>query len=81
MDLEPDTSGSSSRALKRRSEAPSLLPLDGNEAEDDEIYGASHFGQFGQYMRRKRAKLQIQNAILAQTEDSGIFRSLSIYVE
>ncbi|KAF8352243.1 hypothetical protein F5887DRAFT_1277909 [Amanita rubescens] len=80
MDLEPDTSGSSSRPLKRRSEAPSLLPLDGNEAKDDEIYGASHFGQFGEYMRRKRAKLQIQNAVLAQTEDSGIFRGLSIYI-
>lgn len=82
MDLEPDTRGSSSRPLKRSSDsAPSLLPLNGNEAEDDEIYGASHFGQFGEYMRRKRAKLQIQNAVLAQTEDSGIFRGLSIYVE
>jgi DNA repair protein REV1 len=79
MDLEPDTVSSGS--LKRRSGAPSLLPLDGNEAEDDEVYGASHFGQFGEYMRRKRAKLQIQNAVLAQTEDSGIFRGLSIYVE
>ncbi len=81
MDLESDTSGPSSRPLKRRSEAPSLLPLNGNEAEDDEIYGASHFGQFGEYIRRKRAKLQIQNAVLAQTENSGIFRGLSIYVE
>ena len=71
----------SSGSLKRRSEASSPLPLDGSGAEDDEVYGASHFGQFGEYMRRKRAKLQIQNAALAQTEDSGIFRGLSIYVE
>src|ERR1700692_2227792 len=29
--------------------------------EDQETYGASSFGGYGQYMRRKRAKLQIQN--------------------
>ena len=79
MNLESDTVSSGS--LKRRSEASSPLLLDSNGAEDDEVYGASHFGQFGEYMRRKRAKLQIQNAVLAQTEDSGIFRSLSVYVE
>lgn len=79
MNSESDTVSSGS--LKRRSEASSALPLDSNGADDDEVYGVSHFGQFGEYMRRKRAKLQIQNAVLAQTEDSGIFRGLSVYVE
>lgn len=54
------------------------------EAEHDDIYGASHYGQFGEYMRRKRAKLQIQNAAIVQSEnaaDSDIFKGLSIYVE
>ncbi|KAI0263775.1 hypothetical protein BC834DRAFT_971141 [Gloeopeniophorella convolvens] len=35
--------------------------LAGSYAESD-TYGASRFGEFGEYMRRKRAKLQIQNA-------------------
>ncbi|KAF8626302.1 hypothetical protein AX15_004972 [Amanita polypyramis BW_CC] len=57
--------------------------LRGDEAEDDNVYGPSHFGQFGEYMRRKRAKLQIQNTALAQSDDaknSGIFNGLSIYI-
>jgi DNA repair protein REV1 len=53
--------------------------------EDEETYGASSFGGYGQYMRRKRAKLQIQNV---QMDDSGdklpdksrIFRGIAIYV-
>ncbi|KIL68526.1 hypothetical protein M378DRAFT_184959 [Amanita muscaria Koide BX008] len=60
---------------------PSLLPLGGDEAGDIDIYGASHFGQFGEYMRRKRAKLQIQNATLTQPgEDTVLFRGLSIHI-
>jgi DNA repair protein REV1 len=54
-----------------------------NNPQDDDIYGASRFGGFGEYMRRKRAKLQIQNAALRPTDDasgSGIFKGLSIYV-
>ncbi|PFH52489.1 hypothetical protein AMATHDRAFT_2207 [Amanita thiersii Skay4041] len=49
------------------------------EEDDEEIYGAAHFGNFGEYMRRKRAKLQIQNAALAQDNDA-IFKGLSIYI-
>lgn len=53
---------------------------------DSDTYGASRFGGFGEYMRRKRAKLQIQNAemggstpmVIAPT--SKIFSGLSIYV-
>jgi DNA repair protein REV1 len=54
---------------------------------DQDIYGPSRFGQYGEYMRRKRAKLQIQNTHLEQDgvdEDTGsssqIFRGLAIYV-
>lgn len=54
-------------------------------AEDDAIvYGASRFGHFGEYMRRKRAKLQIQNVSMdaeaSGEEKSNIFRGISVYV-
>jgi DNA repair protein REV1 len=67
--------------------------LSDEEKEDSElnvvennIYGASRFGGFGEYMRRKRAKLQIQNAELEQPsatddgEKSQIFKGIAIYV-
>ena len=55
---------------------------------EDEIYGAAHFGNFGEYMRRKRAKLQIQNAQIPLADGHGgmegvssqIFKGLAIYV-
>ena len=55
---------------------------------DAETYGASRFGELGQYMRRKRAKLQIQNAHIDERDDeeggvverSRIFQGLAIYV-
>ncbi|KIM49579.1 hypothetical protein M413DRAFT_15584 [Hebeloma cylindrosporum] len=55
---------------------------------EDEIYGAATFGGFGEYMRRKRAKLQIQNAqILSADAHEGregvisqIFKGLAIYI-
>ncbi|THG97509.1 hypothetical protein EW026_g4505 [Hermanssonia centrifuga] len=47
-------------------------------------YGASRFGEFGEYMSRKRAKLQIQNAEMdgddGAVESSRIFRGLQIYI-
>ena len=48
-------------------------------------YGASRFGQFGEYMSRKRAKLQIQNAEITNEDDGAsssnkIFNGLQIYV-
>lgn len=53
--------------------------------EDGDIYGASRFGHFGEYMRRKRAKLQIQNVSVVGTEASSegksdIFKGISVYV-
>ena len=53
---------------------------------ENDIYGASRFGGFGEYMRRKRAKLQIQNADLEQpsaTDDgakSQILKGIAVYV-
>lgn len=58
---------------------PAQIPS-GDESEND-IYGAAHFGDFGEYMRRKRAKLQIQNAAISQTAGkSQVFKGISIYV-
>ncbi|KAG6845851.1 hypothetical protein H0H87_002542 [Tephrocybe sp. NHM501043] len=49
---------------------------------DDDTYGPAHFGDFGEYMRRKRAKLQIQNTDIetANAEGAGIFKGLAIYI-
>ncbi|KIK81331.1 hypothetical protein PAXRUDRAFT_156343 [Paxillus rubicundulus Ve08.2h10] len=48
---------------------------------DEETYGASRFGHWGEYMRRKRAKLEIQNASLDSNEKrSDIFKDISVYV-
>lgn len=48
---------------------------------NSDVYGASKFGDFGQYMARKRAKLQIQNAELQDTGTSNkIFSGVQIYV-
>ena len=52
---------------------------------DSDTYGASRFGGFGDYMRRKRAKLQIQNAEMGDNPDAGtskskLFNGLSIHV-
>ncbi|KAG1736890.1 uncharacterized protein EDB91DRAFT_1329582 [Suillus paluster] len=56
----------------------------GHTEDNPEIYGASRFGHFGEYMHRKRAKLQIQNADLDASQDIGeesrIFSGLSIYL-
>lgn len=50
----------------------------------NDTYGPSKFGNFGQYMSRKRAKLQIQNAELDVCDErssrKGIFHGLQIYV-
>ncbi|KAF7312418.1 DNA repair protein [Mycena indigotica] len=47
---------------------------------DEVIYGAAHFGDFGEYMQRKRAKLQIQNSEMVDAAHSRIFAGLAIYV-
>ena len=51
-----------------------------------DTYGASRFGGFGEYMQRKRQKLQIQNAEIDDEDgettqvSSKIFKGLQIYV-
>lgn len=53
------------------------------EDTDQATYGASSFGGWGEYMRRKRAKLQIQNAEIAKESSSNappIFNKLQIHV-
>jgi len=56
-------------------------PTDQVSIVEDDTYGASRFGGFGDYMRRKRAKLQIQNGDMVEgSKDSTIFKGLSIYV-
>jgi hypothetical protein len=55
----------------------------------EDVYGESHFGEFGEYMRRKRAKLQLQNTVMEEDDTSdgrhlkegqGLFKGISIYV-
>ena len=47
-------------------------------------YGAATFGNFGEYMSRKRAKLQVQNQTLTSETgletSSKIFQGIGIYV-
>ena len=76
-------------SVKRRYSHTSL-DEEKNDSElnviENDTYGASRFGGFGEYMGRKRAKLQIQNAELKQpseTDDvakSQIFKGIAIYV-
>ncbi|KAF7794734.1 hypothetical protein EIP86_005872 [Pleurotus ostreatoroseus] len=52
---------------------------------DSHTYGASRFGEFGEYMSRKRAKLQIQNTEMDEdgeeiVQKSRIFQGLEIYI-
>jgi hypothetical protein len=51
---------------------------------NDDTYAASRFGGIGDFMRRKRAKLQIQNADIREGASPGgacrLFNGLSIYV-
>ncbi|KAK0218760.1 hypothetical protein IW262DRAFT_1387303 [Armillaria fumosa] len=49
------------------------------EQGDDAIYGPAHFGNFGEYMQRKRAKLQIQNSEF-ESNGGGVFKGLAIYI-
>lgn len=48
-------------------------------APEDDTYAPSKFDGFGDYMRRKRAKLQIQNAEF-ESEAPKIFEGLAIYI-
>lgn len=49
---------------------------------DAEAYAPSRFGEMGDYMRRKRLKLQVQNEEVASQQDGKpqIFKNIRIYV-
>ncbi|KAF7970196.1 hypothetical protein HWV62_24846 [Athelia sp. TMB] len=68
------------------SEGPPDYVVVGEGGNDVDTYGASKFGDFGNYMRRKRAKLQIQNLEIPDGEggeqtNSTIFQGLAIYID
>lgn len=93
---EPADTGAQSQQRtgeKRRrdfDESEGLEPREGSggnsgrvEDTNQAIYGASSFGGWGEYVRRKRAKLQIQNAEIAgqaKSDAPGIFHKLQIHV-
>lgn len=88
--LQDQTGPSRKRPRSPESQSHSVIALVDNGDEKStylksNTYGASTFGDFGQYMHRKRAKLQIQNAEMDVEEDgssqkSRIFNGLQIYV-
>lgn len=55
-----------------------------NAKNESYVYGAAKFGGFGEYMFRKRAKLQFQNQDLTgegeEAEKKKIFKGIAIYV-
>jgi DNA repair protein REV1 len=71
----PVDSPSKALPLKRKRSPSPILAI--NEADYDQaVYGSTKFGDWGDYMRKKRAKLQIQNSAAT----AGIFKGLSIHV-
>jgi hypothetical protein len=73
-DPEPPPPGQPQPSLKRRRH-------EGPDPVDETIYGAAEFGDFGQYMKRKRAKLQIQNSeINTAAAATQIFKGVTVYV-
>jgi DNA repair protein REV1 len=81
-ELEPPTGADQTQ---NRQPLKRVHSQDGNNAYmDTDAYGAASFGGFGEYMSRKRAKLQVQNAVLDDSDPTApalqIFRGLAIYV-
>ncbi|KAF8579478.1 DNA repair protein [Ramaria rubella] len=66
--------------------SPSLAHIIGASTDitptQTDIYGPSKFGDFGEYMHRKRAKLSIQNNEIEDStvEKSTLFQGLALYV-
>jgi len=61
---------------RKRSPSPILATLSSEADYSQEVYGSTKFGDWGDYMRKKRAKLQIQNSAAT----AGIFKGLAIHV-
>jgi hypothetical protein len=92
---QEDTSAASSKLARHNSTIVSTAPSfdvksppstvgPGTSARSQDTYDASKFGRVTDYMRRKRAKLQNQNADLSFQDhcpsQTLIFKSLAIYV-
>ncbi|KAH7318839.1 hypothetical protein B0J17DRAFT_711096 [Rhizoctonia solani] len=89
---EPDSSSRPDRQAPRMgSTILATSTLSGNTTtgpvtpvKTQDTYHASKFGEFGDYFRRKRAKLQNQNADLSTQDnrlsESSIFKLLAIYI-
>ncbi|GAA6041064.1 hypothetical protein JCM8097_004699 [Rhodosporidiobolus ruineniae] len=58
------------------------VQLGQQDAQKDDTYEPLEFGEFGRYMRNKRAKLQNQNKALLDPADERpqIFKGLSVYI-
>ncbi|KAG9127443.1 deoxycytidyl transferase [Ceratobasidium sp. 392] len=83
--IEQSSSGndSSSHSSNSRIRFPTTDP--GNSATPKiDTYAASKFGEFGDYFRRKRAKLQNQNADInsqdKRSSQTTLFKSLAIFI-
>ena len=72
-DEEMPFPGSTQPGLKRKRDPET------ENVDEEAVYGAAHFGNFGEYMNRKRAKLQIQNSEI-DVDAKKIFEGLAIYV-
>lgn len=89
---QPSLKRSHSVMAEEDSDVPQDMIPENSEVTDEDptgdTYGASRFGEFGDYMRRKRAKLQIQNAQMSENNndnasgetESRIFQGIAIYV-
>ncbi|KAF6758150.1 hypothetical protein DFP72DRAFT_1064874 [Ephemerocybe angulata] len=77
-ELEPPPPGQPRPSLKRDYSQVEEDDWEEPDQVDEAVYGAAHFDNFGEYMRRKRAKLQIQNSQIGQ--GSQIFKGLAIYI-
>lgn len=90
-DIEKPTTPIKSNKRKHEPDSPAFsessntnLQAAAVELDNHDTYGSLKFGDFGEYMRRKRAKLQIQDADVRNNqendEEKQIFKGLAIYV-
>ena len=76
MDVPVDSPSRPLPPKRKRSPSPTLGTLSSEADYDEAVYGSTRFGDWGDYMRKKRAKLQIQNSAAT----TGIFKGLAIHV-
>ena len=76
MDVPVDSPSRPLPPKRKRSSSPILATSPSGADYDEAVYGSTKFGNWGDYMRKKRAKLQIQNSAAT----TGIFKGLAIHV-